>query len=144
MDEFSRTLLPAAAESGIPITTVSRHTRVLRRNVAETDSVHVAARAILADRPWQGDLVLMITDTRLVATRETRLLRRIRPYVDASVPGLKNVTWKADPRRSAIELAFTVKNTRHRFLMDVPDRHQVWRLDAVFGRLFLQPLQLAF
>jgi hypothetical protein len=144
MDEFSRTLLPAAAESGIPLTTVSRHMPVLRRGIAETDTVLVAARAILSDRPWYGDLMLMITESRLVVTREKKLLRRIKPYVDASVPGVKNVTWKADPRQSEIELAFTLGNTRHRFLMDVPDRHQVWRLDAVFGRLFLQPLQLAF
>ncbi|MGH3648148.1 MAG: hypothetical protein ACRDTM_13365 [Micromonosporaceae bacterium] len=144
MDELSRTLLPAAAESGLSLTTLSRHTPVLRRNIADSDSVQVAARAVRADRPGHGEYVLMITQSRVVVTRETRLLRRIKPFLDAAVLSLVNVTWVPDPRGSAVDLAFTLGQTRHRFLINVPDRHQVWRFDAVFGQTFLQPLQLAF
>ncbi|MGH3714666.1 MAG: hypothetical protein ACRDT4_14580 [Micromonosporaceae bacterium] len=144
MDEFSRTLLPAAAESGLSLTTLSRHAPVLRRNVADTDPVLVVSRAVRADRPGHGEFVLLVSQARVVATRETRILRRIKPHLDAGVPSLVNVTWVPDPRGSMVELAFTLASTRHRFLITAPDRHQVWRLDALFGQTFLQPLQLAF
>ncbi|MGH3738645.1 MAG: hypothetical protein ACRDT6_24030 [Micromonosporaceae bacterium] len=144
MDEFSRTLLPAAAESGLSLTTLSRHTPVLRRNVPDDDPVQMAARAVRAERPGSGEHVVMLTGSRVVATRETRVLRRIKPHLDVAVASLVNVTWVPDPRGSAVELAFTVGQTRHRFLINAPDRHQVWRLDAVFGQTFLEPLQLVF
>ena len=142
--DFSRTLLPAAAESGLPVTTVSRHMPVLRRHLADAGPVLVAAGAIFADRPWLGDVVVAITEKQLVVTQETRFLHRVRPHIVASVPALVNVSWSLDPREATMELAFTGKRQRHRFLMNAHDRHQVWRLDAVFGQIFLQPLQLAF
>ncbi|MQA24769.1 MAG: hypothetical protein GEU94_04715 [Micromonosporaceae bacterium] len=137
-------MLPAAAESELPVTTVSRHAPVLRRNVPDRDPVLIVARCVRAERPWQGEFILMITRERLVITQETRMLSRIRPHLDAPIGSLANVAWSADPRRSAMELAFTIDTGRHRFIIQAPHRHQVWRLDAMFGRIFQQPLQLAF
>ncbi|MGH3659245.1 MAG: hypothetical protein ACRDUA_21565 [Micromonosporaceae bacterium] len=144
MDDFSRTLLPAAAESGLPVTTVSRHLPILRRHLADAGPVLVAARAVLGDRPWQGEVVVATTEKQLLVTRESRFLHRVGPHVAGAVPALVNVTWSADPRSAVMELAFTVKDHRHRFLIQAPDRHQVWRMDAMFGQIFLQPLQMAF
>src|SRR5690606_35762238 len=116
----------------------------LRRYIGGDAPVLLAASAVLADKPWKGEVVLTLTHQRLLVTQEGRFLHRVRPYVCAAVPDLVNVTWSADPRAVIMELAFTVDGRRHRFLIQVPDRHQVWRLDAVFGQLFLQPLQFAF
>ena len=142
-DEFSRSLLAAAKEYGLSPTTVQRHEVALRRHVPTEDPVLVVALALPVTKPASGDVVLLITENRIVATHETRFLRRIRAYLDADVMSLEKVTWSADPRAAVMELAFRSDGIRHRFLIQLPDRHTVWRTDAVFGRLFLRPLRMA-
>jgi hypothetical protein len=55
MDASSRTLLPATAEAGIAIPTVSRHAPIFRRCVEPEDSTILVARCLRPDRPLQGE-----------------------------------------------------------------------------------------
>jgi hypothetical protein len=137
MDVFSRTFLPAAAEAGVPLATVSRHMPILRRCVEPDDSTVLVTRCVNPDRPLAGDFLLLLTYRRLVITQETRVLHRLRLHLNANLRHLSDVTWNPDLRTSAVEVAATaVDGVRERFRMrvGVPDR--VWHFDALLKHVF--------
>ncbi|MDG4822039.1 hypothetical protein O7635_09260 [Asanoa sp. WMMD1127] len=137
MDVFSRTFLPAAAEAGVAIPTVSRHMPVLRRCVAADDAAALVARCTRADRPAQGEYLMLLTYRRLVVTHESRVLHRLRLHLNTELGHLGNVTWNPDPRLSAVELAATaVDGVRERFWIQVGHPKQVWHLDALLSHVF--------
>lgn len=137
MDVFSRTFLPAAAEAGVPLPTVSRHLPVFRRCVDPDDTTVLVSRCHRTERSFLGDFLLLLTYRRLVVTQETRLLHRLRLHLNADLRHLNNVSWNPDPRLSAVELLATaVDGVRERFWLRANDPHQVWQLDALLGHAF--------
>ncbi|GGK10881.1 hypothetical protein GCM10010123_46030 [Pilimelia anulata] len=137
MNVFSRTFLPAAHEAGLPVSTISRHLPVLRQCVAATDAVSLVARCSRPDRPQREDFLLLLTRRRLVVTRQGWPLQRLRLHLNAELRHLRHVSWAADPRECAIELAATaVDGVRERFRARVPGPQQLWRLDDLFTRVF--------
>jgi len=144
MDVFSRTFLPAAAEAGVAIPTLSRHMPVFRRCVAADDTTALVARCTRADRPTQGEYMLLLTYRRLVVTQESRMLHRLRLHLNTELGHLGNVTWNPDPRLSAVELAATaVDGVRERFWIRVGHPKQVWHLDALLSHVFRPRAQRA-
>lgn len=137
MDVFSRTFLPAAAEAGIAIPTVSRHMPIFRRCVESDDATVLVTRCLRPARPLMGDFLLLLTNRRLVVTQETRVLRRLRLHLNADLRHLSNVTWNPDLRQSAVEVAATaVDGVRERFWMRLADPQQVVHFDALLRHVF--------
>ncbi|MEJ3742452.1 hypothetical protein WEI85_04040 [Actinomycetes bacterium KLBMP 9797] len=137
MDVFSRTFLPAAAEAGVAIPTVSRHMPVFRRCVEADDATVLVGRSLRPDRPMQGEYLLLLTYRRLVVTQETRVLHRLRLHLNTELRHLSNVTWNPDPRLSAVELAATaVDGVRERFWIKTGHPKQVWHLDDLLSHAF--------
>jgi hypothetical protein len=137
MDVFSRTFLPAAAEAGIAIPTVSRHMPVFRRCVEADDETVLVGRAASADRPLRGDFLVLLTLRRLVITQETRVLHRLHLHLNTDLRHLSNVTWNPDLRRNSVELAATaVDGVRERFWLRATDTDQLWHLDALLTHVF--------
>ncbi|MFG1802795.1 hypothetical protein ACGFI4_21875 [Micromonospora carbonacea] len=136
MDVFSRTFLPAAAETGLAVQAVSRHVPVFRRCVGAGDASVLVARCGRPDRA-AGDYLLLLTHRRLVVTRQTRVLHRLRLHLNAELGELSDVTWSADPRQPAVELAATaIDGVRERFVIRVQHPRQVWQLDALLHHAF--------
>lgn len=139
MDRFSRTLLAAAAEAGLATITLSRHVPSLRRSIRSDDEVVLLAHCLRPDGQLSGDHLMLLTRRRLVVTKQSRVLGRVRLDMDASVGDLGDVRWSADPALPGVEFAFTADDTRHRFWMDARHGKQVWRLDAMLAKLFRRP-----
>jgi hypothetical protein len=139
MDVFSRTFLPAAAEAGVPIPTVSRHMPIFRRCVEPDDSAVLVTRCVSPDRPMAGDFMLLLTYRRLVVTQETRVLHRLRLHLNANLRHLSDVTWNPDLRQSVVEVAATaVDGVRERFRMRLGEPEQVWHFDDLLKHVFLE------
>jgi len=139
VDVFSRTFLPAAAEAGLPIPTVSRHMPVFRRCVDWQDAAVLVSRCLRPGRPLLGEHLLLLTRSRLVVSQSTRVLHRTRLHLDAAVRDLGNVGWEVDPRLDAVELALTAPDgLRERFLIRFGDPQRVWHVDALLGHVFRQ------
>jgi hypothetical protein len=137
MDVFSRTFLPAAAEAGVAMPTISRHMSVFRRCVAADDATALVARCLRPESPMKGEYMLLLTYKRLVVTHESRVLHRLRLHLNTEIGHLGNVTWNPDPRLSAVELAATaVDGVRERFWIRVGQPKQVWHLDALLSHVF--------
>ena len=139
MDVFSRTFLPAAAEAGVAIPTVSRHMPIFRRCVDPDDATVMVTRCVRPQAPMSGDFLMLLTYRRLVVTQETRVLHRLGLHLNADLRHLSNVTWNPDPRESCVEVSATaVDGVRERFRirLDRPDR--VWHFDALFKRVFTE------
>ncbi|GGM00041.1 MULTISPECIES: hypothetical protein [Micromonospora] len=141
MDVFSRTFLPAAAEAGLAVQTVSRHMSIFRRCVGSGDATILVARCSRPDRPVAADHLLLLTHHRLVVIQQSRVLHRLRLHLNSELRDLSNVNWHADPRSPAIELAVTaIDGIRERFVIPAHHPKQLWHLDALFGQAFrLQP-----
>lgn len=136
MDVFSRTFLPATSEAGLPIPLVSRHMPVLRRCVSPDENTLLVARAVRPGLPMAGGFLLLLTNRRLVASRESRLLRRVQLHLAAELRDLSQVVWSADPR-SGVELAATARDgVRERFWIPARDPRRVRHLDALFSHAF--------
>jgi hypothetical protein len=137
MDVFSRTFLPAAAEAGVPIATVSRHMPIFRRCVEPDDSTVLVTRCLRPDQPLAGEFLLLLTYRRLVVTQETRVLHRLRLHLNANVRHLSDVTWNPDTRQSAVEIAATaVDGVRERFRMRLGEPERVWHFDELLKHVF--------
>ena len=137
MDVFSRTFLPAAAEAGVAIPTVSRHMPIFRRCVEPDDSTILVTRCSQPDAPMAGDFLMLLTYRRLVVTQETRVLHRLRLHLNANLRHLSNVTWSPDVRESTVEMCATaVDGVRERFKMRLSAPEQVWHFDALFKHVF--------
>src|SRR5690242_12588500 len=61
MDVFSRTFLPAAAEAGVAIPTVSRHLPVVRRCVEPDETTVLVGRCLRPEAPLAGEFMLVLT-----------------------------------------------------------------------------------
>ncbi len=139
MDVFSRTFLPAAAEAGVAIPTVSRHMPILRRCVEADDAAVLVTRCTRPETPMAGDFLMLLTYRRLVVIRETRVLHRLRLHLNANLRHLSNVSWNPDPRESCVELSATaVDGVRERFRIRLGRPDQVWHLDALFKQVFIE------
>ncbi|WP_229399239.1 hypothetical protein [Micromonospora okii] len=136
MDVFSRTFLPAVAETGLAAQTVSRHMPVFRRCVGAGEAIVLVTRCGRPERPV-GEYLLLLTHRRLVVTRQTRVLHRLRLHLNAELRELSDVTWSTDARLSVIELAATaIDGVRERFLIRTQHPRQVWQLDALLHHAF--------
>jgi hypothetical protein len=139
MDVFSRTFLPAAAEAGVAIPTVSRHMPILRRCVDPDDAAVLVTRCTRPEMPMAGDFLLLLTYRRLVVTRETRVLHRLQLHLNANLRHLSNVTWNPDPRESCVEVSATaVDGVRERFRIRPGRPDRVWHFDALFKHVFTE------
>ena len=137
MDVFSRTLLPAAAEAGVPIATVSRHLPVVRRCVEADDPAVLVTRCLRPDQPMAGEFLMVLTYRRLVITQETRVLRRLRLHLNANLRHLSDVSWNPDHRQSVVEMAATaVDGVRERFRMRLGEPERVWHFDELLNHVF--------
>ncbi|MFG3338495.1 hypothetical protein [Glycomyces sp. NPDC048151] len=146
MDLFSRTMLACSAEAGLTSTALTRHVPLLRRNIGSGDQVSLLSRCVGSDGLGSGDHVLMLTGERLVVTRQSRLLGRVRLCLDAPVAAIENLRWSADPAGPGVELNFTVlegpgASEPHRWHFWLPATHakRVWRIDALLARAFRRP-----
>jgi hypothetical protein len=140
MDVFSRTFLPAAAEAGVAIPTVSRHMPIFRRCVEPDETTVLVSRCLRPDTPMAGEFLLLLTHRRLVVIQETKVLHRLRLHLNANLRHLTNVTWNADPGRSALDVAATaVDGVRERFRMRLGEPETVWHFDALLRGLFHGP-----
>ncbi|MDG4762809.1 hypothetical protein O7632_01560 [Solwaraspora sp. WMMD406] len=142
MDVFSRTFLPAAAETSVPISTTSRHMPVFRRCVSPNERTVLVARCQRPEQHMQGDYLLLLTKRRLVVTHETLLLRRLRLHLNSELRHLDHVTWTADPRSAIVELAVTaIDGVRERFMIKLGDREHAAHVEALLSYAFLaQPV----
>ena len=137
MDVFSRTFLPAAAEAGVAIPTVSRHMPIFRRCVEPDDATVLVTRCITPDRPLAGEFLLLLTYRRVVVIQETRVLHRLRLHLNADLRHLSDVTWSPDLRTAAVDVAATaVDGIRERFRMRLAEPEQVWHVDALLKHAF--------
>jgi hypothetical protein len=137
MDVFSRTFLPAAAEAGVPLATVSRHMPVFRRCVDPDDATVLVTRCLRPDRSAGGEFLLLLTNRRLVVTQETRVLHRLRLHLNANLRHLSDVTWRPDLADSAVEVAATaVDGVRERFRMRLGGPERVWHFDELLKHVF--------
>jgi hypothetical protein len=146
MDLFSRTMLACSAEAGLTTTALSRHVPLLRRNIPAGDQVSLLSRCVGSDGLGNGDHILMLTGERIVVTRQSRLLGRVRLCLDAPVSAIENLRWSADPAGPGVELNFTVlvgpeATEPHRWHFWLPATHakRVWRIDALLARAFRRP-----
>ena len=137
MDVFSRTFLPAAAEAGVTIPTVSRHMPIFRRCVDADDPTVLVTRCLRPDAPFGGEYLLLLTDRRLVVTQETRVLHRLRLHLNANLRHLSNVAWRTDVGRAAIEVSATaVDGVRERFRMRIRQPEAMGHIDSQLQRVF--------
>ena len=140
MDVFSRTFLPAAAEAGVAIPTVSRHMPIFRRCVDPDDTTVLVSRCYRPDAPMAGEYLLLLTYRRLVVTQETKVFHRLRLHLNANLRHLSNVTWRPDLTRTAVEVAATaVDGVRERFRLRLGEPEAVWHFDALLEHVFRTP-----
>ncbi|RRR96019.1 hypothetical protein [Glycomyces terrestris] len=139
-------MLACSAEAGLTTTALARHVPLLRRNIGAGDQVSLLSRCVGSDGLGSGDHVLMLTGQRLVVTRQSRLLGRVRLCLDAPVAAIENLRWSADPAGPGVELNFTVLEGPHateprRWHFWLPATHakRVWRVDALLARAFRRP-----
>ena len=140
MDVFSRTFLPAAAEAGVAIPTVSRHMPIFRRCVEPDDATVLVCRCLRPDAPMAGEFMMLLTYRRLVVTQESRVFHRLKLHLNANLRHLSNVTWRPDLVRPAMEVAATaVDGVRERFRMRLGEPEAVWHCDSLLQHVFRSP-----
>ena len=136
MDAFARTFLPAAADAGLDMPTISRHLPALGRYLG-ADPVLLVARCTRNDRPLAGEHLLVLTRHRLVVTHESRLVHKLRLHLDAPIHELSMVRWAPDPLLTAVQLSATaIDGIRERFTIKVRNPALVWHLDETFRHVF--------
>jgi len=110
---------------------------IFRRCVEPDDSTILVTRCSQPDAPMAGDFLMLLTYRRLVVTRETRVLHRLRLHLNANLRHLSNVTWSPDVRESTVEMCATaVDGVRERFKMRLSAPEQVWHFDALLKHVF--------
>ncbi|WP_198586914.1 hypothetical protein [Glycomyces xiaoerkulensis] len=146
MNRFSRTMLASSAEAGLTQTALSRHVPLLCRNVRPGERVSLLTGCVGSDGLAGGDCILMLTSERLVVTRQSRMLGRVRPCLDAPIRGVEHFRWSADPKGPGVDLGFTVPEGagaagpgRWHFWLPAEHAKRVWRIDAVLAREFRRP-----
>lgn len=134
MDKFGLSLLPAAAQAGLDTITVSRHVPLFRRAVGRHDTTLIVAPCTEPHRFIRGDLVLLLTRRRLVITRQTRPLHRVRGYVSAELAHLSEVDWEPKPRIGMVDFRFTADGRAHHTWVRAPQPGRLDELTTAFGR----------
>ncbi|MBA3488046.1 MAG: hypothetical protein H0T78_00605 [Longispora sp.] len=138
MDLFSRTVLPAAAEAGIRSLVLTQHMPVFRRCVNYDDTAVLIAECHRTGSATTGVYLMLLTERRMLVTRQSRISGRIRVHLDVSLDDLSDVVWLSNDRQSAIEFATTIGDTRHRFNISGHRFRQLWHVSMEFTRLFSQ------
>lgn len=137
MDVFSRTFLPAAAEAGVTLPTVSRHMPIFRRCVEPDETTVLVGRCQRPEAPLSGEFMLVLTHRRLVVTQETKVLHRLRLHLNANLRHLSNVSWSPTASRSSVEIAATaVDGVRERFRVRLTSPEAVWQMDGRLREVF--------
>jgi hypothetical protein len=138
MDVFTRTFSLAAAEAGVAVPAVSRHMAVFRSCIEPDDSTVLVTRCVRSDVPAAGEFLLLLTCRRLVVTKQSRVLHRMRVHLNTNLRHLSSVTWSPDLRESAVEIAATaVDGVRERFTMSLDRPDRMWHLDALLKQVFV-------
>jgi hypothetical protein len=130
LDPFARTFLPAAAEAGIDLATVNRHTSVLRRCVGPFDEPVLVARCSRLDKAFRGGMhLVLLTPRRMVVTAESRVLRRLRLHLNTDVRHLSDVLWTPEPALGGVQLSATaIDGVREHFWLRAVDADKVGAL----------------
>jgi hypothetical protein len=137
VDVFSRTFLPATAEAGLPMATVTRHMHLMRRCIEPDDGTVLVTRCTRPDRLLGREYLMVLTYRRLVVTQESRVLRQLHLHLNTELRHLGNVVWHPDQRLGAVEFAATaIDGVRERFLIKVAHPKHVWHLDALLSHVF--------
>lgn len=136
LDEFSRTFLPLAEQAAVAAPTLDRHLPLLRQHVAETETALLVAQCVRPEKPAAGPHLFLLTNERLVITRDSRLLGRPRLHLRALVAELEAVTWQPDPAGASVDVALTLADGRRRFWIRTLHARQLWRFDAVLAKVF--------
>jgi hypothetical protein len=140
MDVFSRTFLPAAAEAGVPIPTVSRHMPIFRRCVEPDDTTVLVSRCLRPDAPMAGEFILVLTRRRLVVTHETKVFHRLKLHLNANLRHLSSVSWRSDFDRFTVDISATaVDGVREQFRARLGEPEAVWHFDALLQHVFRGP-----
>ena len=138
MDVFTRTFSRAAAEAGVAVPTVSRHMSVFRSCIEPDDATVLVTRCVRSDVPAAGEFLLLLTYRRLVVTKQSRVLHRMRVHLNTNLRHLSSVTWSPDLHDSAVEIAATaVDGVRERFTMHFSQPDRMWRFDALLKHVFV-------
>jgi hypothetical protein len=138
MDVFTRTFSLAAAEAGVAVPAVSRHMAVFRSCIEPDDSTVLVTRCVRSDVPAAGEFLLLLTCRRLVVTKQSRVLHRMRVHLNTNLRHLSSVTWSPDLRESAVEIAATaVDGVRERFTMSLDRPDRMWHFDALLKQVFV-------
>jgi hypothetical protein len=139
MDVFSRTFLPATSEAGLPIPVVSRHMPMLRRCVTPEETTVLVARCQRVGQPLAGAFLLLLTNRRLVVTKESRLLHRVQLHLASPLRELSHVVWVPEEHAGGLELAATAADgVRERFWLPLRDPLRVRHIDAMLSLTFRQ------
>ena len=134
MDAFTRTFLPAAAEAGVAIPTATRHLPIFQSCVEPDESAVLVTRCARPDGA-SGDFLMLLTNRRLVITRESRFLHRLGLHLNATLRHLAHVAWSTDPRDGTMELSATaVDGVRERFHLQAARQD----LDALLKHVFTE------
>ena len=138
MEVFTRTFSLAAAETGVDVPAVSRHMSVFRSCIEPDDATVLVTRCVRSDVPAAGEFLLLLTYRRLVVTKQSRILHRIRVHLNTNLRHLSNVSWSPDQHDSAVEIAATaVDGVRERFLMHFGQPDRMWHFDALLRHVFV-------
>jgi len=107
------------------------HLAVLRRGVDPADPTVLTAR--------HSGGFLLLTRHRLMVTRRTRVLHRLRLHLSANLRHLSNISWNADARQHALTVNLTaIDGVRERFVLLLADADEVWRAEALFRGVMRQ------
>ncbi|MFC4334128.1 hypothetical protein [Salininema proteolyticum] len=139
MDIFSRTMLSASAEGGLVSSQLTRHVPYLRLNSSPGDRVILLTAAMGSDGYSGGEHVLMLTGRRLVITRQSRLLNRVRAILDAPVEEVDRLRWSAVPVRPGVELSFAAGGEYFHFWLPAGHSKRMWHIDAHLAVVFRRP-----
>jgi hypothetical protein len=138
MDVFTRTFSLAAAEAGVAVPAVSRHLSVFRSCIEPDDAAVLVTRCVRSDVPAAGEFLLLLTYRRLMVTKQSRILHRMRVHLNTNLRHLSSVTWSPDLSDSAVEIAATaVDGVRERFTMHVGEPDRMWHFDALLKHVFV-------
>jgi hypothetical protein len=110
---------------------------VFRRCVEADDSAVLLTRCLQPGRGATGEFLLLLTNRRLVVTRQSRVLHRLSLHLNANLRHLSHVTWAADRDGAGFEVSATaVDGVRERFWTNLGDRDRVHHVEAMFERVF--------
>ena len=127
-------LVVAAKRTGADAARVGRQLPILHSCLPENDEPVLLARA---SRPGdRASYLLLLTNQRLVVTRETRVLRRQHLHLNADPRHLMDVIWTPEPELGTILLSATAIDgvREHFWIRTAAVEASTAALHHVFGR----------